>query len=128
MGELEDKLNGILSDPEQMEKIMGLARTLSQGMEGGQEPEPQQHNNTTKQPDMSTLFGGLDPKMLGSVARLMGEMNSPNDSGTALLSSIKPYLKKERREKLERAAQLARLSRVARIAMNEMPKGGGKDV
>ena len=38
MGELEDRLNSILSDPGQMEKIAGLARSLM----GGESAAPEQ--------------------------------------------------------------------------------------
>ena len=34
MGELEDQLNSILSDPKQMEQIAGLARSLMGGGKG----------------------------------------------------------------------------------------------
>ena len=37
MGELEDQLNSILSDPEQMAKIAGLAKSL---MGGGDDAPP----------------------------------------------------------------------------------------
>ena len=38
MGELEDRLNSILSDPGQMEKIAGLARSLMGGESAAPEP------------------------------------------------------------------------------------------
>lgn len=127
MGELEEKLNSILSSPQEMEKIMGLARSLS-GELGGEAPEqsPQQHNNTTNPADMSTLLGGIDPKMLGTISKLMGEYSRPDYGKAAILNSIKPLLKKERQEKLERGLELARMSKLTRLAMSEL--GGDKDV
>lgn len=35
MSELEDKINGILGDPAQMEKIAGLAKSLMGGGDSG---------------------------------------------------------------------------------------------
>jgi hypothetical protein len=129
MGELEEKLNSILSSPQEMEKIMNLARSLSAGMGADGESHTSQQHNTTDTPDMSTITGGFDPKILGAMTRLMGEYSRPSDGKAAILDSIKPYLKKERREKLERAAEMAKMSRLARMAMNEFSKGGGdKDV
>lgn len=47
MSEFEDKLNSVLGDPAQMEKIANLAKTLMGGDGGAQEPSPEP-------------FGGLD--------------------------------------------------------------------
>ena len=38
MSELEDKINGILGDPAQMEKIAGLAKSLMGGGDSGDAP------------------------------------------------------------------------------------------
>ena len=38
MSELEDKINGILGDPAQMEKIAGLAKSLMGGGDSGDVP------------------------------------------------------------------------------------------
>ncbi len=54
MDELEDKLNSILSDPGQMEKIAGLARTLVAGV--GPESAPVAPRGAAP---------GLDPGLLG---------------------------------------------------------------
>ena len=119
MGEFEDMLNSILSSPREMEKIMGLARELS-GDSGTVEPDK------TDRPEVPDL-GDISPKMLGTLAKLMGELKSGRqDDKTALVASMKPYLRPQRREALDKAVKIARLARVARIAMNEL--GGDLDL
>lgn len=114
MGELEDKLNSILGDPAQMEKIAGLAKSL---MGGGGGPA---QDSTPASP-----FGelGLDPGLLQKLGRAM---NSGEDGREkALLAAMKPYLSEKRRGKMDRALKLAKLARIARLAMGET--GGGDD-
>ncbi len=117
MGELEDKLNSILSSPEEMEKIMGIARSLSQGSQKQQAEKPKNDD----------LFGGLDPKMLSMMTRLMGGFNQSSNDKSRLIDTIKPYLKKERRQKLEEAANLARMAKMAKMAFSEF-SGGDQDL
>lgn len=114
MSELEDKLNSILSDPAQMEKIAGLAKTLMGG-DGGAPESPK-----------SAASGdfGLDAGLLAKLSRAMA---GGGESGReqALLTAMKPYLSEKRRGKMDRALKLAKLARIARFAMGET--GGGDD-
>ena len=120
MGELEDKLNSILSSPEEMEKIMGIARSLSQGGLG--------ENNTKKsKQDKNDIFGNLDPKMLSMMTRLMGGFGQNSNDKAKLIDTIKPYLKKDRRQKLDEAANLARMAKMAKLAFSDF-SGGEQDV
>ena len=107
MSELEDRLNSILSDPGQMEKIAGLARSLM----GGESAAPAQ-----SAPEASML------KKLGG---LMSANEQTPSREQALLSAMRPWLSEKRREKMDRAMQLARMARIARLAMGEL--GGGDD-
>lgn len=125
MGELEDKLNSILSSPEEMEKIMGIARSLSQGsFNDDKKPKSKSEPEKSNQPD---LFGGLDPRMLSMITRLMGGFNQNSNDKSKLIDTIKPYLKKERRQKLEEAANLAKMAKLAKLAFSEF-SGGEQDV
>ena len=58
MSEFEDKLNSILSSPEQMQKIMDMAKQLSSSQShSNAEPEPE-----TQKDDAPGGAGALDPK------------------------------------------------------------------
>lgn len=117
MSDFEDRLNSILNDPAQMEKITSMAKSLMGGGETAQE-----------RPEMKTqkgsgLFENFDPAMLGRLSAVMGGMHR-NDDKQALLEAVKPYLSQPRREKLERAMKLARMIHMAEIAFGVM---GGND-
>jgi len=123
MSEFEDKINKILSSPEDMEKIMGMAKSLSGSLPKSDEASP------GGVPDLSSLgsmLGGLDPKVIGVIGRLFGEYSSNDNDKTALLTAVKPYLKEDRRDKIDKAADMARLAKLARIAFSEFK--GGSDV
>ena len=125
MSELEDKLNQILSSPEDMEKIMGIARSLSGS---GGAPEPETAGRGDGAPfdlgALSSLMGNIDPKLIQLFGRVMNEYSSPENDKSALISAIKPYLKEDRREKIDKAAEVAKMARLARAALAEF--SGGK--
>ena len=127
MSELEDKINSILSSPAELEKIMGIARSLSgtlgagTAQETGNEASPPAQNIDFS--SIASMLGNIDPKTLGIITRIMGEYSSPADDKHALLSAIKPYLKEERREKVDQAFELAKLAKLAKIAFSEFSGG-----
>lgn len=117
MSDLQDALNGILSSPQDMERLMGLAKELSGSLGldiGGEDDLPKKRETSAP-----LELGGLDPKMLGMMSRIMEEFSSGRDEKLALLNSLKPYLKDRRRGELERAVKIARLARIARSAFSE---------
>ena len=113
MSDFESTLNQLLSDPEQMEKLMGAAKAFMQP-QGEQSGE-----NDSSVQEGAFPFAGLDPKLLAIIGKLMGEYSSGNDKET-LLRAISPYLKAERREQFKRATEMAKLARMARSAMSEL--------
>ena len=106
MSEFEDKLNSVLGDPAQMEKIANLAKTLMGGDGGAPEPSPEP-------------FGGLDIR----IGKLMN--NSGDDNKQRLLQAMEPYLSEKRRGKMDKALKIARLARIAKASMGE-EGGDGK--
>ena len=117
MAEFDEKLNSILSNPDAMSQIMQLAQSLS----GVQEqpsappsppppPTPAPRQSAPAQDMLSSLAGGLDPKLLTRLLPIIQELGSQQDSNArALLYALRPYLREDRQEKVERALQLARL-------------------
>lgn len=121
MAEFDDKLNSILSNPDAMSQIMQLAQSLS-GPGPGQEappasppPPPQQAAASPMGggdlfSSLSSLAGGMDPKLLTRLLPLIQELGGQRDSNArALLYALRPYLKEDKQNKVERALQLARL-------------------
>jgi hypothetical protein len=124
MSEFEDKLNKILSSPADMEKIVGIAKSLS-GSLGSQAPAEEATAGSSA-PDLSAISSALkdiDPKMLRLVTRLIGEYTSGKNDKTALLNAIKPYLREDRRAKIEKAAEIAKIAMLAKVALAEFTGG-----
>ena len=132
MAEFEDKLNSILGNQAAMNQIMALARSLS----GEQQPappalEPPAEEGTytsaaeeAEQPDLSAMLGQLDPKMLQAGMEIIRQVQSTEDRNTALLRSLRPFLREEKQARLDRAIQIARMTKLIRAALGAL---GGKE-
>ena len=70
------------------------------------------------------LFGA-GSNTLKILGWIMGQSAGGADRKRAILTSLKPYLKPERRAELDRAAEIARLVRIARAALTEFAGGDG---
>lgn len=106
MDELEERINSVLSDTQQMEKITRLAQSIMAG--GSQNTENAALN------DM-----GIDMNMLSRISRLMSAGDAREKNERTLLEAMTPYLSERRRGKMERALKIAKLARLARIAIEE---------
>lgn len=143
MSELEEKLEGILGNPQAMAQIMSLAQSLSSGgaaqPSGAQEapsaepssaaapaPAPEAQPDSSAPPPSPGGLGGLlsglnslDPQMLSAAANLMGQFTSgEDDKRTALLTALRPFVKEQRYAKLDKAIQIAKLSRLIRSGLD----------
>lgn len=103
MGELEDRISSVLSDPEQFGKIAAMAKSIMG--QGSAEPEK------PSEPDIQI------PPGLGNI--LSSGMNERSES-LKMLEAMKPCLSEKRRKKMEKALTLARLARFAGLAVSGM--------
>ncbi len=126
MGELEEKLESVLNDPDAMAQIMSLARSLNLG--DGQKKEPSQESAPASPPSAPSApkqagglldsLGSLDPRLLSAAAGLFAQyQNGEDDRRVALLTALRPFVREERYAKLDKAIQIAKLSRVIRSAL-----------
>lgn len=137
MGELEDKLNSILGNPEAMGQIMALAQSLgapaSAAPQTAESAPPAPPQSPAAGADLSALVGGLmggdgiDPRLLSVAARIMQEAGRNDDRRTALLEALRPFIREQRYAKLDKAIQIARLSHLIRIGLDAL-KGGDHHV
>ncbi len=133
MSEFEDRINSILGNPEEMEKIMNLASQFMGGADKKEESAPERSGGAQNQSsgagpgglDALGSLGGFDMEMFSKMSRLMSQVKGGSEK-TELLRAMGPYLKQERREKLEKAVRFARIAKVAGAALREY--GGGGDV
>jgi len=101
VAELDDMINSVLSDPEQMSKIAGLAQSLMGGENAPPSPPP------------------FDPKAMGILQKVMGR-DSDSGCSEALLRAMQPYMSEKRRLKMDKALRLARMAKLAGFAMEEL--------
>ncbi len=113
MGELDEKLNALLSNPDSMAQVMQMAQQLSSSFNQQSEtpppPPPQTQHEPSKPSDSSSFLGGLDPGLAAKFLPLLQEYSKPNTQAIQLLNALRPYLKEEKQEKIQRAAKLARI-------------------
>ena len=111
MNELEEKVNGILSNPEEMRRISELARSLM----GAQEQE-----NTAA----DTGPDGPDPLHQKLLSRL-GAARGTDSGNAAKLHNLSRCLDSKRAGKLERAIRMSEMARIAGAVLREY--GGEAD-
>lgn len=111
MSDFEDRINSILSDPGQMEKISQMASKLMGGM-----PQEQEREQEDGEEEKGDIFA--------KVGRMLGGNGRQEDDKTALLRAMRPYLSKERGDKLEKAMRFAKIARIAGAAFRE---SGGEE-
>lgn len=104
MEDLQAAIQGVLSDPAQMDQLQAMAQAL--GMQGGQDaasappPEP-----PPEAPD-------------GQVLALMGRLSQMHGSEERVFSALRPTLSEQGQRKVDRALRAARLSRLAGLLLN----------
>ncbi|MBR0207414.1 MAG: hypothetical protein IJQ43_00790 [Oscillospiraceae bacterium] len=109
MGELEDRINSVLSDPEQLAQIRAMAQSLMGGL-----PQEASGEDGRAAPDEK---GAPDAAALGRLGALLrGGLGGKNPRLEAL-EALAPCLGEKRREKLARAMKLARVLRLAQAGL-----------
>lgn len=123
MGELDEKLNTLLSDPDSMARIMALAQQLSGAMPS--EPAPPPPAPPQQEVESADPLQGFDPALLAKLLPIARELTRQDSASMQLLYALRPFLKEEKQGKVERAAKLARLIHIGKQFLTE---GGGLPV
>ena len=130
MSEFEDKLQSILGNPEAMDQILSMARSLSGNPPPQDGPSESLSPQAFREPsdDLFSAMSGLDPRLVQIGMRLLSEYNREDNRTVALLTALQPFLRQERYPKVDKAVQIARLSRVIRVALDAFRKEDGNFV
>ena len=111
MDELENKIGAIMNNPEMMEKIMALAKSMGSS-------EPEQKPN----PQPQSGFPEIDISMLQKLSGLAGQSNIDKNQRN-LLQALGPYLSRQRLGKLERAMRAAKMAGMATAILPHLNMG-----
>ena len=112
MNDWEEKLNALLSDPDAMAQVVGMAQTLSQQFGSG---APQRAAQSEPSGDPLGALGSIDPALLTRLIPVLQQMDRRESSeASAFLYALRPFLKPSRRDKVDRACQLARIIHLAK--------------
>ncbi|MEG2215227.1 MAG: hypothetical protein RRY09_06375 [Oscillospiraceae bacterium] len=112
MDDLGEKLNAVLNDPMQFERIASMARSIMGGESGGESSSRREEESP-----------GIDPSVLGKLTELMKKSGGKSDK-QALLEAMKPYLSEKRRKKVDKALKLAKLAGFAELAVGAFGEDG----
>lgn len=99
MEDLSEKLAGLLSSPEGMQKIQSAMAALGGALPQEEAPPP------------PPAESGPDMAMLGKILPLLSNLNQENED-TRLLSALRPYLHGQRAARLEESMRLMQLMRL----------------
>ena len=126
MEDISRRISELLSDPQTLEQIKGLAGMLGQGAGGAAQPSAESVPSAEasyrkpQQPDSMP-----DPDMLGMVMKLAPLFKSMDrdDDSTRLLRALRPFLHEERSRRLDGAIRLLGIMR-----MLPLLKGAGLEL
>lgn len=115
MDDLSSMLNGLLKNPESMEKIKSLASMLggSGGSESGPSP-PSESVPAAPSVRDNRAPEGVDPDSLRTVMKLAPILSKfrQEDDSTRLLRALRPFLNEEKQKKLDEAIRLMQIVRM----------------
>ncbi len=122
MDDLGNKISSIMSDPQALEQIKGIASMLGLGSTPKEESTPYTEDIqavanqtvTSQSPlgglDLSMLQGDTMETIMGIIP-LLGEFNKEDDSKRLLLA-LKPFLGEERQKKVDEASKIISMIRL----------------
>ena len=105
MSELEEKLGGILSNPQIMQQIAAMAQTL--GKAPNEQPPSQPRQPISSLPD---------PSLLQGISKML-EASQVDQQQQELLHALSPFLCQSRINKLERAMRAAKMAGLASVLL-----------
>ena len=111
MADLESTLSGILSDPEAMEKIQELGKSLGLGN------APKESAPSSPFPSLSSLIQSNktdSPDLAGKISTFLPILSKMNteDETTTLLRALRPFLSKERQKRLDDAGKMLKIMHI----------------
>lgn len=106
MDNMQSQMNAILGNPDMMQRIMEMAKSISPPQADTQPtPAPAPENSGFSLPD-------IDLSMVQKLSGIVGQTGIDQNQ-RSLLSALRPYLSHDRISKLEKAMRAAKLASLA---------------
>lgn len=112
MDDMEEKLGAILSNPQLMQQIMGLAQSLGQN-----QPQQSSQGHPAEKKEETPSMPNVDFSLLQKLTGLSQQGRIDQDQ-QALLHALSPYLAGDRIQKLEKAMRAAKIAKCASAFLN----------
>jgi hypothetical protein len=118
---MEEKLGAILSNPEMMNTIMSMAKSLGQSQPPPEQAPPPRQESPQQKPSPPPKnpfpMGKNELEMISRISAL-SQQTGLDRQEQALLKALDPYLSRERLSKLEKAMHAAKMARFATVALD----------
>ncbi len=116
MNDLEGKIQGLLSSPDGLSKLLEVAQSI-----GGKETISEEtQNGTPALPNLSGLFESLKPEQLNTVLSFVENYQDESDRRFQMLQALREYAKPDDMPHLEKAKQIVKLTKVAKHAIHSI--------
>lgn len=111
MDNMQSQMNAILGNPDMMQKIMEMAKSLSPPQ--GDTPSVSPPEVSLPQPETAGFsLPDIDLSMVQKLSGIVGQTGIDKNQ-RSLLSALRPYLSHDRISKLEKAMRAAKLASLA---------------
>ena len=113
MDDLNSMLEGLLSDPKNVEMLKGIAASLQSGAEKPAEaPSAPSAPDLSGLSEMASLLSSVDPAVLSRITSLLGAANVDGKK-TELLNAVRPYLSPEKSGRVDGAIRMMKIMKIA---------------
>ncbi len=112
-GNLSEMLQGVLSDPSAMEKLMGVAQNLMGGQNGASPASPTAAQSAASTREAATADDNTESKEASTVPFLSAALQTGNGERIALIKALRPYLSPERRRTADNLVKMLNMLKLA---------------
>jgi len=113
-GNLSEMLQGVLSDPSAMEKLMGVAQNLMGGQSTeSKAPPPAQEATAASKEAPSSDSSAQESKEAAAIPLLASSLQAGNGERIALIKALRPYLSPERRRTADSLIKMLNMLKLA---------------
>ena len=117
MDDLEEKINSVLSDPVQMQKIISIVQSLGMPPPEQTNAEPRENTQQKQESTKTQPVISESPVIPPNAAALLSQAGKLDKKQENLFNALRPFLRPARRQKFDRALQIARISHLAGFAL-----------